>query len=294
MKKSVVLVILFLFCFGCSRNKPSKYAIVYGIADYSNVEINLAYSANDAISVSRLLEKYGYTVILRTDTTATIKNLEADFSTMAGIVDDNDLFMFYFSGHGLSKQTLLDFGDSTAPDDYFAMLLNHQFTYSNMLDYIKENSVSNGKLTQLMSRISKGIKIAVIDACYSGGAITNRPVVDYSPDDFNGHYGDDPDLKTILDDAGHIYKTNVLGRNGTDPGYMILSSCGRNEISWDGFFLAQRFFVFLFKGRRAGRYKRRWSDNGVGNLFLYQRSLEKILEYPYAKCRLELSSKNHR
>jgi len=92
-----------------------RYAIVYGVSDYPTVQ-DLTSTDDDANDMSDLLLSQGFDVILRvTDDSnqdqtdppsppnideASYDQLDRDFQTVAGQGDLDDLFVFYFSGHG--------------------------------------------------------------------------------------------------------------------------------------------------------------------------------------------------
>jgi hypothetical protein len=209
----------------------------------------LPYSANDAVSVSRLFEKSGYEVILRADTAATLYQLERDFATIARMVDYNDLFVFYFSGHGLSAETFVDM-DKTVADDYFSMLLYHDFVYGNVEQYIDENAVDHTKISQLFGTLPPCLKAGVIDACYSGALIDRQSVVDYVPNDYDGKPIDDKTFASIAADARKTYTS--LRNQGNGIGYTMIASSGSKEVSWDGFFSHSVFTYFFLMSAEQG------------------------------------------
>ena len=216
-----LLCVFSLFAFACSKNEPVKYAIVYGISQYPYMGFELPYSANDATSVSKLR-----------------------------IINDQDLLLFYFSGHGLSKQTMLEVTDSIVDDDYFSMLLYHDYSYNSLVEYINDNSLSNKKLAQLFYTLPYGIKIGVIDACYSGHMIADQSVIDYIPDNYDGTMIQKKDFGTIFHDA--VNNFHSLKNKGSRIGYTLLTSCGRNEMSWDGFFSHSVFTYFFLMSAEQG------------------------------------------
>ncbi|MFW6293890.1 MAG: caspase family protein, partial [Spirochaetota bacterium] len=90
---------------GCGRLEelPPGYAIVYGVSDYypSGPSSNdLAYPDDDAEDISAMLASQGYTVIARTNASATKAQLVADFESVAAEVEAGSRFFFYFAGHG--------------------------------------------------------------------------------------------------------------------------------------------------------------------------------------------------
>jgi hypothetical protein len=251
LKKPIVAIFSLLLTMACSKtNTPVKYAIAYGISAYPYPGLELSYSANDAVSVSRLLERQGYEVILRTDSAASMHNLERDFAAIARISDDNDLCLFYFSGHGLFAPTIQEQCDSIVGDDYFSMLLHHKFSYANLCQYINENALDGKKLSQLFASLPCGLKVGVIDACYSGALRRQQPVVDYTPTDYDGgklHY---PGLSVTISDA--IEKYSSLKNTGSGIGYTLLASSGSKEVSWDGFFSHSVFTYFFLMAAEQG------------------------------------------
>lgn len=248
-KLSCIIILLLL---SCSQNHPAKYAIVYGISDYPYVGIDLPFSANDAISISKLLEKYGYSVILRTDSSATMSNLEDDVNRVSQIVNSNDLFVFYFSGHGISQGTMVEFGDSSSPSGYFSMLLYHKPIYKTITEYINNSGLTKEKINSLINSVPCKIKCELIDACYSGTIINKRDVVDYTPSDYNGQNDNIPDCQSIFRDAVYAYKNNFVNGTNNDPEILTITSSGGDEISWDGFFSHSVFTYFFLMSAEQG------------------------------------------
>lgn len=250
--KVAALATLLLLGLACSRNPPMKYAIVYGISDYPYVGIDLPYSANDAQSVSLLLESYGYSVILRKDSAATIAHLEADIDRVANVINGNDLFVFYFSGHGVGQSAMLEIADTAVNNEYFAILMHHKATSEDIGEYVRNNGLIKSKLNDLMKRIPTGVKCAIVDACYSGLLINGSNVVDYTPDDYNGANVSKPDFETILKDAAHNYKEEMMEKIGKWNEFLTITSSGGSEISWDGFFSHSVFTYFWLMAAEQG------------------------------------------
>lgn len=251
MNKILSVAILCLII-SCDQNHPTKYAIVYGISDYPYVGIDLPFSANDAVSIGKLLEKYGYSVILRTDSSATMLNLENDINRISQITNPGDLFFFYFSGHGISQNTMIDFGDSSAPAGYFSMLLYHKPVFKTITEYIENSGLTKEKINYLVNMIPCHIKCEIVDACYSGTIINKKDVVDYTPSDYNGKNDETPDFQSIFRDATHSYKQYLMSGNKNDPEILTITSSGGNEISWDGFFSHSVFTYFFLMSAEQG------------------------------------------
>jgi hypothetical protein len=250
-KALIAILFSLVLAVACSKtNTPTKYAIVYGISAYPYPGLELSYSANDAVSVSRLLEKQGYEVILRTDTSASMHNVVRDFATIARIIDDNDLCLFYFSGHGLFAPTIQEQCDSVVGDDYFSMLLHHKFSYADLCQYINENALDGENLSRLFASLPRGLKVGIIDACYSGALKRQQAVVDYTPADYDGGTLQRPELSGIISDA--VKRYNSFANTGSRIGYTLLASSGSKEVSWDGFFSHSVFTYFFIMAAEQG------------------------------------------
>jgi len=252
MHKKTIILLSVLLLISCSRYPPSKFAVVYGISDYAYPTINLPYSANDAKSVAALLESYGYSVILRVDSSATKDNLVKDIEKVSRVIGGNDLFFFYFSGHGIDKHTMADLGEAGYSADYFSMLFHHRFTYMNLAGYVKDNSISNSELSDLFGSIPTGVKVSVFDACYSGLAANRNSVADFTPDNYAGEVLRVPKTVDILRQAAHVYANTFLNGLKQSSGYVALSSSGGGEISWDGFFEHSVFTYFFLLTAEQG------------------------------------------
>jgi hypothetical protein len=102
-----VLGLLVMLAAGCVLDAPySKFAIVYGISDYETIN-DLQYADDDAIDMAEMLTRQGYDVRwLRTDSAATKTQLLSDIDNvrLAGAKEE-DLFLFFFSGHGGQPDT---------------------------------------------------------------------------------------------------------------------------------------------------------------------------------------------
>ena len=252
MCKKIIILLAVSLLFSCSNHPPSKFAIVYGISDYGYPTIDLQYSSNDGKSVAALLESYGYSVILRVDTAATKANLIKDFERVSRAIGGNDLFVFYFSGHGIDSQTMSDLGETGYSEDYFSILLRQRFIYRNLAEYVTENSLSKSELTNLFKSLPTGVKALILDACYSGLAVNKNSIMDLTPNDYDGKPLQIPRTSDILKQAMHVYANTVLNNYKPSNGYITLSSSGGREVAWDGFFGYSVFTYFFLLAAEQG------------------------------------------
>ena len=80
------------------------YAIVIGVADYPGADNDLSYTDDDANDVySMLVNDYNFkpsNIIRLIDSSATKGAISAALDQMASVITANDIFFFYYSGHG--------------------------------------------------------------------------------------------------------------------------------------------------------------------------------------------------
>ncbi|MBN2551854.1 MAG: caspase family protein [Spirochaetales bacterium] len=219
-----------------------KYAIVYGISDYppagydSNSN-DLEYPDDDARDVAALLTSQGFQVVLRVtdhgtgDKDANRAQLIADFdeaATTANLGQD-DLFVFYYSGHGDQvPQTAGSSEDSPDSDAYDESLILVDETVADII------SLNDDELAALLRTIPCVRKVVVIDACNSGGFIANAAEADAIQPDYT--YGSDG-LFATLADAIHLYANfQDYGSDIPPEEALVIAASGERESSFDGYY----------------------------------------------------------
>ena len=105
------------------------YAIVVGISDYPGYDNDLSYCDDDARDVyDMLIDDYNFkaeNIILLQDTEATKSAISNAFKQIETKIDDNDIFFFYYSGHG---------GSDVVSDGSHSISISSSHPYSNDLD----------------------------------------------------------------------------------------------------------------------------------------------------------------
>jgi uncharacterized caspase-like protein len=142
---------------GCSlleveQGGGKKYALVYGISRYQNISGELDHAADDASGMSNVLLQSGYEVILRTDSTATWQAVYSDVIEMVSKLTKQDVFLFYFAGHGLKENFL----------PYDADLIN------------SENIINEDEFAGWISAFKTGKIVLLFDHCFSGCNISKN------------------------------------------------------------------------------------------------------------------------
>lgn len=207
IKLSILLLMLLLLASCNFEIDYKQYALVYGIADY-NVDPDLQYADDDAVAMDALFSSQGYEVIRRIDSEATYGQLIADFDAIKSQIGKDDLFVFFFSGHGSDPTPAGGDEPPTGDANDEGIQLNTAGDITDLYD---------DELGQLIKSIPSRKKIVIIDACYSGGFIGNELETDVS-----------------LLEAINLY-TNYKGEGyDIDPrDALVISASRENEFSFE-------------------------------------------------------------
>ncbi len=85
-------------------NPRNAYAVVIGISNYPGTENDLSYCDDDAIEVyNMLIDDYNFrseNIIFLQDSSATKSAINNAFNSISSMIDQDDIFYFYYSGHG--------------------------------------------------------------------------------------------------------------------------------------------------------------------------------------------------
>lgn len=142
--KDSLFSVLFIVC--CTHLQAKVYLVSAGIADYPGNKKDLRVSDNDAKTIAKLYDATkDATVSLLINEDATQASLLSTMHTTFEEAGENDIVIFYFSGHGSQGSVACYDG-----------LLSYQHIFK-MLKGCKANS-----------------KIIIVDACYSGKMRTNN------------------------------------------------------------------------------------------------------------------------
>ena len=140
------------------------HVLAIGINDYQNNSLDLSYAKADAMAVAEMIQQdqqqLFQEVKVRTlfDTEATKENILATLDEMAEQVGINDLFLFYYAGHGSVVENQFFFIPTETP---------RLFDLKTLKKTALEASVLQGKLQTI-----KALKqVIIMDACQSGGSV---------------------------------------------------------------------------------------------------------------------------
>lgn len=240
--------------FDYSSIKPKHYAIVYGVSMYDvgsapGAGPNLSYPGADAISVAQTLAGKGYdevrvrtvdrngyvhfydaatqqdspgpNIAVDASNAPSKANLKADISDFAAKAGVNDVFLIYFSGHGMP--------DTLVPPsyhDYFAPYGSVTFLTLDIAAMVEDD-----ELGSMLSGIQTKKRIVILDTCNSGGFIGNVLEVDKVPPVSTDPA---PSFGEIVAKAWENYKAYAMSPTGVSPFQAtVLSAAGKDELSWE-------------------------------------------------------------
>ena len=219
---------------------PKGYALIYGVSDYSTWGYNNLYvTDDDARSMTALLESQGWEVRLRLDDgsaegtgPATRTRFETDIQELSAEMNENDRFLFYFSGHGYSMISAES--DNIEPEsaltgDEWIFLYADNPDWSN--DSYLDHTFNDNELGEEIAQLPNSMRIVILDSCYSGGFIGTSPGIDTIPPDYPSIYYDGGTISAAYR-AWFSYpgslKTDILAQQA-----VVVSAAGEDEYSYE-------------------------------------------------------------
>ena len=149
-----------------SGKKGEKWAVIIGIGDYKDPDINdLSCTVSDAKAIYELLlDRGGFKadkVKLLLDKDATTKNIKSALKNfLSSRTKKNDTVFIYYSGHGAAEASnSSDDGDGIA---------KYIVTYDSDIEKLYETAFPMEEIKGIFQEIKAGKIIFFIDACYSG------------------------------------------------------------------------------------------------------------------------------
>lgn len=152
------------------------YGIFAGISDYSRLrEItregwgDLDFTADDAlVTRDALLQSAGMpaqNAITLTDGQATLANIRQAFRDISARIGPNDVFVFFFSGHGGQRDRAggPNAADADAVDEFIS---------------VYDGKILDDEMDELFSQIGASASVIILDSCFSGGFakdVVSRP-----------------------------------------------------------------------------------------------------------------------
>jgi len=256
----VVLVILFLFVIftgGClqfmeelgSITSPSLKvdggdgeviyrAVIVGIEDYQSMT-DLSYTIDDAVDMEDVLVSYGNwdinNIELLIDEGASKIGIDTAIAYMASESDEDDVCLFFFSGHGSRIDD--DVLDGDEEDGYDEVICPWDTTAEI------GNAISDDELGTWLS-VCPGNIVVILDTCMSGGFATK---------------GTEGTIKTVPNPqvpknsiakkhfgeglVEHL-KQRPISRDLNQPGYVVLMACEEDKSAYESRRLENGVFTY--------------------------------------------------
>ncbi len=178
MLTGIVLLLAILSSCSLSPEAPKKYALIYGISKYidsynEGESPNLTYTDDDATAVDEMLKGKGYITTCRINSEATKENLDTDIETLKAIIKPTDLFLFYYSGHGMQKDN----------KEYILLYGSVYLSNGNIYGDLSK-TYDDITFAKLLDTLPTNKRVVMLDSCNSGGFINNRLEYDTIPSDY--------------------------------------------------------------------------------------------------------------
>lgn len=140
------------------------HILAVGINEYQNKALNLNYAKTDASSFSNQMKEQGEAIYSNVvlhqiyDREATRENILAKVDELKNQISVNDVFVFYYAGHG-----------SMVDDKFYLVSSSASRLYDS--DKIQEYGIEAERLQQAMQEIKALKQLIIMDACQSGGSV---------------------------------------------------------------------------------------------------------------------------
>jgi len=132
-----------------TTNQEQRVALVIGNNNYQGVLSKLSNPINDAKSIKNILEKRGFQVIYREDTTK--REMRSSLNQFYMTIKKGGVGMFYFSGHGIEVD-----------GQNYLIPIDAKITAKSDTEF---EAIALNKVTKRMQNIGNRLNIVVLDAC---------------------------------------------------------------------------------------------------------------------------------
>ncbi len=144
------------------------YAVMVGISDYPGSGNDLPLTAEDARKLQQALQRQGTLApesVTLIDGQATRAGLRQAFQRVAAAAGPDDLFLFFYSGHGNQVRSQVS---ATEPDG------------KNETIEMVDGAISDDELNEMFQQVRSNTALLILDSCFSGGFardVVSRPGV---------------------------------------------------------------------------------------------------------------------
>ncbi len=144
-----------------SNSARRVYAVMVGISDYPGSGNDLPLTAEDARKLQQSLQRQGTLAaesVMLVDGQATRANVRAAIQRVAAAAGPNDLFLFFYSGHGNQVRSQVS---ATEPDGK-----------SETIEMV-DGAITDEEMNQMFQQVHTQTALLVLDSCFSGGFARN-------------------------------------------------------------------------------------------------------------------------
>ncbi len=203
------------------------WGLFAGITDYPGSTNDLPECANDARKLAEAIRNQGNMPsdqeFLLTDAQATTANIRTAMQTIGSRIRPDDVFVFFYSGHGGQTDSSQDRRELDSRDEYL---------------FVYDGQLMDDELGQLFDGIQARVALVAIDACFAGGfakdVITRPGRV--------GMFSSEEDVTSAVAgrfQAGgylsHFLRVGIQGEADNDPQNSILTVGELTHYTWRQF-----------------------------------------------------------
>ncbi len=149
------------------RTGQRVFAVMVGISDYGGTGNNdLAYTDDDATDLAAALRAQGVlnpASVILTNAEGTVEGIRSAVARVAQQAGPDDLFMFFYSGHGQQEDAAVSATEPDGRDETLAVI---------------DGSITDDQLAEWLRPVRARMTLVILDSCYAGGFgrdIVTRP-----------------------------------------------------------------------------------------------------------------------
>lgn len=137
------------------------FAVMVGVSDYGGGQNDLPYTDEDARKLAETLQREGVlnpSSVVLTNAQATVAGVRDAFARVSAQAGPDDLFLFFFSGHGDQSDTAVS---GVEPDGRSESIV------------LRDGEIDDVEMARLFAGLRTRLSLLVLDSCYSGGFARN-------------------------------------------------------------------------------------------------------------------------
>jgi len=233
---------------GYATSVPTRtyYAVIAGVADYPGTGNDLQYTDDDAIDIKNSLLLYENwedgNIQLLLDSEANKSGIQEAIEDMGNMASEDDVCLFFFSGHGTNGTDIAPIDESDGLDEYICA---------------HDANIRDDELSVWLGNLPTTNVVVIVDTCFSGGQI--KVVDGFTPKVLPGTTGIVQKGDGFASDITRCVGVEDMDDN---PGCVVLAACDDDELSWEFSVLENGLFsYFVVKGLEENVDK-----NGNGEL----------------------------